>query len=508
MFPAYRRLLVPSGLLIALTACGGAGPGPSIRSSTSPTTGGSSTSTPAGTGTPTGTISTTPTTTPPCGMQTGPLTLALQQEHAVPGYAWRVSTGRFLDTNGDGLVDIQDSQQIWAHTEHGHVFIDPTGQVAAPVLPDDWRSSGQVIDLDPLTGGSEYWTVSYLLGGGARISRFDQAGLLTQTAVPQVEGQGNAWFADLDGDGVVEVITSTAIRSAHDGALVAQLDGIAATDDAARPITADLDLDGAHEILAFHHELGARFYAPNGQVLATCWPPTADWSVASAAVGQFDGDPGGEVVFAGEEFVALCDSDGTLLDSVVTTADQPPMVGLAELDGDAAPEVIVGDPSALLVYDDDLTFMWSVGPGAFWSMNGFSVADLDGDGYHEILLVDGDPAELVILAGDGTLRASIPVPGVGSWEAQPLVTDLDGDGLAEIVLPTMYGVQVFDNGAGGWAVPESELPWSGLDRFPGSRDATGALTAGGQPHWANLNTNVWQGLPTVQHPADCLRSLP
>ena len=436
-----------------------------------------------------------------CGCSnSGPLDLELDYEIAVDGGAYQLASGRFLDTNGDGAFDASDEQQLWASGFLGERLVDASGELQA-VLPDEWRSTGRVVDVDPAVPGSEYVTVSYQREGYSRMGRFDGNGMVAEVEIAESEAHAEPWFADLDGDGSVEIVTYDTIRDASTGTVLGHLEGVVPNENSGpRPVSADLDLDGTHEIIVFHPELGVRFYSATGALLATCSPPTSRWTVTSLAIGDLDGDPEGEVVAAGKKDVAICDSDGTLLASTSTPAKQPGMVGLGELDGDDLPEIVISDMTGLYVYDDDLTPLWTHEIWNHSAIFGFSLADLDDDGFHEILVANGRK-ELAILASDGTERASIEIPRVGSWIAQPIVTDLDADGLAEIAMPTMEGAVVLDDGIhGGWDVPESNLPWSGINRFPGNRTVTGGIPSGGSPHWADPETNVWQGLPLSEHP--------
>ena len=76
-----------------------------------------------------------------------------------------------------------------------------------------------------------------------------------------------------------------------------------------------------------------------------------------------------------------------------------------------------------------------------------------------------------------------------------IVTDIDGDGRAEILVggknPSLV---VLDNAAGGWPVRGAEDWWPGMDHFPGDRAIDGSLPPGSATHWLGEGTNVWQGL--------------
>lgn len=96
-------------------------------------------------------------------------------------------------------------------------------------------------------------------------------------------------------------------------------------------------------------------------------------------------------------------------------------------------------------------------PPANWRE--FGVADLEGDGRQEIVLVDhgepsGRPPRLVVLDSDGGERWSRDLPGGAPEYDAPVMGDLDGDGRLEIVVDTggAGSVRVFD---------ASGTPWGG-----------------------------------------------
>jgi hypothetical protein len=174
---------------------------------------------------------------------------------------------------------------------------------------------------------------------------------------------------------------------------------------------------------------------------------------------------------------------------------EPVMLAVAELDGDPEPEILVNDDYVgLFALETDLSIKWTWSLGTRYGIYyPFSVADLDNDGLHEVL-VHADE-DLRVLGPDGVERTAVNIADdwYGCATSQPIVADIDGDGLAEILLADQDLV-VVTNGDGGWTLPEADHPWSGLDRFPGDRTVDGGVPAP-TAWWTDPGQNVWQGLP-------------
>jgi hypothetical protein len=90
--------------------------------------------------------------------------------------------------------------------------------------------------------------------------------------------------------------------------------------------------------------------------------------------------------------------------------------------------------------------------------------------------------------------------------ANPAISDLDGDGLAELVAgeDSSGGVVALTNELGGWSVLEADRPWFGADHHPDSMQPSGQV---GQitPESVSQGHNVWNGRPAV--PPQCSQAL-
>lgn len=178
---------------------------------------------------------------------------------------------------------------------------------------------------------------------------------------------------------------------------------------------------------------------------AAVWRPSA-WS--GVALGDIDGDGAPDMaftvmgdpdgVFAGGCYLAAAQADGTLL-WVYRNTDvgcQTHAPALADLDGDGAVEVILGD---LVVEgaDGSLRFEGGGGKGrpdfGGWGDHSFAM-DLDGDGQQEVI------AGSSVYEPDGSERCE-----TGGHDGYPAVADLDGDGRGEIVVVAGGTVSVYED---------------------------------------------------------------
>ncbi len=195
------------------------------------------------------------------------------------------------------------------------------------------------------------------------------------------------------------------------------------------------------------------------------------------ALGDLDGDGAPEVVVTTDVGILAFHGDGTRY----WTADAPRSVkpacggvGIADLDGDGLPEVyygrlivngqtgeqraegrggwgtsvaggspisvaanLRGSIQSLVVgnaaYDADGNTVWSTGDDGYPA-----VADLDGDGLADIVVARS--TAVVRLTADGTEVWSVAKTGGGP----PAIADFDGDGTPDIAVPFADSVVVFD----------------------------------------------------------------
>ena len=198
---------------------------------------------------------------------------------------------------------------------------------------------------------------------------------------------------------------------------------------------------------------------------------------SSPVVCDLDGDGRKEIVFSNYSVTVLDASTGKLKFRVNSGHDRSEQfsefgksVGhtwcspvVADIDGDGGKEIVTAHGNGLVsVLDANGYFKpgFPVTPCAA-SARSLKVEDLDGDGLYEIIVGYGveSPKSLYVLEPDGSQRQGFPVLsdeqdqkvgyGYGIYMDSVAVSDLDGDGRKEIIVPTdTEFIGVFrDNGA-------------------------------------------------------------
>ncbi len=295
----------------------------------------------------------------------------------------------------------------------------------------------------------------------------------------------NVGAADLDGDGVADVVTTydlmafglfkgsgqpfpaapgfsddvvTGIEAYHDLALAQQGWGVGDRSEFtdSPPVLADLDGDGRREVILLGHHEHSESTAQRG---FTLWVLRPDGTRPEGWTWPKD---------LGPPLRTEADNPGhniiVQLPSVVA-ADVHPRAGMELL--------FPSSDGFLYAYDARGEQLWRRKLGNGFPFVGISepvVADLNGDGSPEILVTtwsEGAPrqpqteAHLFVLAADGEALHRVPLFGRGALAA-PSVADLDGDGTLEVVLALKDALGDGKSGVQVWTVPGSDgrcLPW-------------------------------------------------
>ena len=232
----------------------------------------------------------------------------------------------------------------------------------------------------------------------------------------------------------------------------------------ASPKLADLDGDGVEEIVLATSGAGAgtgslHAWRGDGSALSGFPVTLSQPSLTTPAIGDLDGDGDREVVTASTSYVDVWEHDGAPVPGWNKWIS-PRGLLLADVDGDGQLELFVNRSLSVSIgYEHDGTqkAIYSI-PGSTSSSPG-AAGDLDLDGDLEI--VAKGAGQLAAWHGDGTPVAGFPVAACGSSSQAPVLGDLDDDGTLEIVVPSScVNLVVLDHLGGfepGWpqAAPRS-----------------------------------------------------
>ncbi|MDH5646169.1 MAG: FG-GAP-like repeat-containing protein, partial [Candidatus Heimdallarchaeota archaeon] len=251
-------------------------------------------------------------------------------------------------------------------------------------------------------------------------------------------------LADLNADGVPEIVAGGEVFSAVDGKWLWQGAGGSGSAGAGGSISAvaDLNGDGLPEVVT-----GKTAYRGDGTIL---WdnPLVNDGIVAIA---NLDADPHPEIVAVYSGTLRVQEHDGSLKWGPVSGAGSAPTV--ADFNGDNHLDIGVASHEFYTVFNAQGGVVWSVPIAGPWGSS--SAADLDGDGAAEIIAQDRD--RLWVLRGsDGTVLLDQPL-GYVSQRGYPVVADVDADGNAEIIAiaddfwgGSHHGLYVFGDANDTW----------------------------------------------------------
>jgi hypothetical protein len=275
---------------------------------------------------------------------------------------------------------------------------------------------------------------------------------------------GSAAYGDIDGDGLGEIVVTThqnatfAIGSIYafrgDGSLVEGFP-VATEGGAVRtPALADLDLDGALEIVVTIRNWPDGFvsvYRGDGTIYPG-WPQRMDYVPGCAvAVGDITGDEIPEIVTESYYRLHAYSADGVLLPGFPYLPGENRVFSystpvLADLDGDGNREIICGDHSigdgtgaVHIVRHNGLSLPDWPKFTASWVYAPPSVGDINGDGRLDVVAGDQTLSSTPVnklyawTAMTGEVLPGFPIEEVYGVNSQIILADLDGDEQIELM---------------------------------------------------------------------------
>ncbi len=392
------------------------------------------------------------------------------------------------DANVDGVLRVISGDGSVIHTSVQDATWNNT-----TYYPQKWAEVA-LGDVD-LDGDPEIVT-SVTDGSSCYTAAFDPTGALEWVATDQtvVCKQNAPALHDLDADGDVEVVIGPLILDGADGSVV----GLGTGGGGYNPTYgaggyhshgADLDGDGVMEVLA-----GSHIYDPLGNTLCTT---TYDDGFPSSA--DVDGDGLGEMVVSGNYSVRVFEDDCTLKYAwSVNGGGRGGHATLADFDGDGVLEIGVAGATQYTVHEVDGTIVWDEPiTDASSNCTGSSVFDFDGDGAAEVVYAD-EVALYVFDGATGTVRFQDGYHASGTVHEYPVVADVDGDGNAEIIVPNdgynadSHGVQVIGDANDEWV--GARQVWNQKAYYITNVDDDLSIPTNAAPNWPTYNS-FRQGAP-------------
>lgn len=410
-----------------------------------------------------------------------------------PGYDDIMSTpaiANLTDDNGDGLVDADDIPDIVFTSFDGGAYSSPGALTA---ISGD--GSGEIWSLRSVDGETVYSSGGVAIGDidadgemevctagvlHAVVCVTGSTGALEWAAGTETHPYGAPAMADMDGDGLSEVIFGRQIFS-HDGLTLGV--GGGGYGGFSSTFAVDMDGDGALEVVG-----GNTAYEIDGTIM---WSDGG--SDGYAAVGDFNGDGRPDVVKVSGGQVTLTANDESMMWQVEVPGGGGGSPTVADFDGDGLPEIGVAGAYYYVVFDTDGTQLWANAVQDYSSsITGSSVFDFEGDGSAEVVYAD----ELTLWVYDGATGAvelELKEHASGTLFEYPLIADVDADGSTEIVLASnnysysgWNGITVIGDAGNSWA-PARPI-WNQYGYHITNVEDDGRIPAVQQENWLTWNS--------------------
>lgn len=360
--------------------------------------------------------------------------LAQQEWHwrGAPGVTGSVlgpaMVGQLTDDNNDGQINQADTPDVIFHAGSNDLVAvsGTTGETIWATTQYSVSSVGSpsIADID----GDGIVEILAVSSNRRTLFAFEHTGEL-KWSVPTGQSKSGPRdalsIADLNHDGSPEIIHGRHVYSA-DGTLLWEgtMHHGGETGYGIISIAADIDLQGDMEVIA-----GATAYNSDGSVK---WHQSAVGSGFNA-IGNFDDDEFPEIVLISSGRLYLLEHTGEIKWGPVSISGGvggPPTV--ADVDGDGEPEIGIAGSGYYSVFETDGSLKWRYRISDYSSSRtGSTVFDFQADGSAE--LVYADEYNLRVFNGaTGEVLLQIPNRS-GTTLEYPVIADIDNDGSAEII---------------------------------------------------------------------------
>ncbi len=398
----------------------------------------------------------------------------------------------FTDDNGDLEIDLCDTPDVVLVTWEGAGFVNGVLRLFDGAAGGQhWQAAAMVKRWDtPAVGdvdGDGLVEIVTRTAAG-KLAIFDEFGQVQAVGNDTITADLTAWaLADLDADGDVEIYGAGVV---YDHNLV-QVASFTVEIGWSAQTAADLDGDGDLEILAgasaFHHD-GTTYFANPG--ISTSfhgiYPQVAD----------FDDDLDPEVLLAAADGAALLDQAGNVLWQKFGggSGDANRPMAIHDFDGDGAPEFgasALGGTFAFGVYEGAPGVLWTGGAVDQTGQSGGTAFDFLGFGIAQSIYAD----EQTLWVYDEVGNVILDVPRSSFTQIEyPVVADVDNDGAAEILVvsnpfggvQTTPSLQVIGDGEDRW-VPARRI-WNQHTYHVTNVREDGTIPQFEPPSWKGLNT--------------------
>ncbi|MCA9933160.1 MAG: VCBS repeat-containing protein, partial [Anaerolineales bacterium] len=339
---------------------------------------------------------------------------------------------------------------LWSHDFGGGAYRTWVGSPAIAEL--DGQPGAEVV----VAAGSELWAFH---ADGSTYWMTNTVSIFETLSAPAI---GNL---DLDPEPeIVANVGDTVEVREHDGTL---LWSTTAPPHANPPVLADLTGDGLLDLILTGWDDDVWVYDFNQGAPQLVWTVVLTSSMAGTfgapAVADIDGDGAPEVIVSHYgALTVLNGEDGSLLWTTPLDPGNPGGVSVADLDGDGAVNILTGMRyefesgrfGMIYALNPDGSVLWEAIAEDSSSANNASVLDLNGDGAYEVAWNGQEQGFTIYNGADGDVLFNEPLANSATGTDYPLFVDVDEDGYAEVIVPTIRGVVLFgQDGVWGEARP-------------------------------------------------------